>query len=502
MAERAAGARAVTFAGWEGGEWGTLGPEEAARREAQMFTGVNVVRTRDGLLSPRAGVRFLPLSAVPGGRVWGLGFNGHPGADLWVVIGADVYLADGGAGGPIRHLGVLAATPNRPVQGVETGVGITHITVSGDKCYEINHIEETLTPLDGSPGGDAIELWGERLAVSGRDWARVFFSDPVDLGAWPANNWFDVGARAPVRALFAQRGHLAIGMGDGSWWVRTGTPGSSGELRRVSGGGAHPWHFTAQAAAMLGGDQIAYVPVSADYPALFNGATPREERHLGLIGSVGSGYANGFDDIKVVRGFRGDEWLYVLPAQARMAQFRHGVWTHHLLPEAVASAFVASDAQGRVWFCDGGGPGVAAKVFTYHSNLERPAALDDTFAQPGDDTDTPLFAAFGLPQWWSPDGHEVRVRGVIVDFETYDTGLGTPNTFTVSVAAMRRYTTQGEHQSAGQTWSAPTGRGRHRVHLGFGAQGRGGGFEIRVANIVGVAFRSIVAAVDVWERRL
>ena len=335
-----------------------------------------------------------------------------------------------------------------------------------------------------------------------RDIARVTYSEAADYTSWPALNYFDVGAKSSVRALFAQRGHLAIGMQDGSWWVRTGTPGASGELRRVSGGGVHPWHFTAQAAAMLGGDQIAYVPVSSDYPALFNGATPREERHLGLIATEGAGYVNGFDDIKVVRGHRPDEWLYILPVYDRFAQYRHGVWTFHSLPAHITSAYVASDAQGRIYFCDGGAPGSPTLIYHYEVSLERPGQVGDTWARPGDDVDTPLTASFRTPQWWHPDGHEVRVRGVIVDFESYPTGSATPNGFDVTAAVLRRYTNPGELVSGTQTWSATPTRDRHREHFGFGAQGRGGGFELRFANVRGVAFRSIVAVVDLWERRL
>jgi hypothetical protein len=502
MVERAAQGRAVTFAGWDGGEWGTLDTEEAGRREAQMFTANNMVRTRAGLLSPRPGVKELAVTGLPAGTVRGFGYAGTLGSDLWIIVGTGVYLLDGLAGGAATLLGQIAVTPNRPVQGVESGVGITHITVSGDKCYRINHITKTLTALAGSPGGDSIELWGERLAVGGRDTARVFYSEPANFAAWPALNFFDVGARAAVRALFAQRGHLTIALADGSWWVRTGTPGHSGELRRVSGGGVHPWHFTAQAAVMLGGDQIAYVPVSSDYPALFNGAVPREERHLGLIGALGSGYIDGFVDIKAVRGFRPDEWVYVLPNQNRLAQFRHGVWTHHTLPAAISSPYVASNAQGLIYLCDGGG-GSTPRVFTYQLNVERPGSVLDTFARPGDNSNTPLDASFRLPQWWHPDGHEVRVRGVIVDFETHTSGSATANRFDVTAVAMRSYGTPGEVGANTQTWTrTPAALNRERVHLGFGDQGRGGGFELRFTNVRGVSIRSVVAVIDIWERRL
>jgi hypothetical protein len=93
------------------------------------------------------------------------------------------------------------------------------------------------------------------------------------------------------------------------------------------------------------------------------------------------------------------------------------------------------------------------------------------------------------------------VRRVIIDFTEWDTGANVPNGFTVTPRSLSRLDDPGTSDAAGQSYSAfpsggwDTGIGasqRRRQVFRFGTDARyGGGFQIRVSGIGGVAFQEI-----------
>ena len=98
------------------------------------------------------------------------------------------------------------------------------------------------------------------------------------------------------------------------------------------------------------------------------------------------------------------------------------------------------------------------------------------------------------------------MRGVIVDFTAWDSGALNANLLTLTVAALRRYGTIAESVSAPQSWTEPVASSTtsgitERVHLAFGDQGHGGGFQLRFTAVRGVAIRAITVEGDVTERR-
>lgn len=485
----------VIYDDFSAGEYGHLGP---AKAPANSFSGRNVVRYQTGLLGPRAGMRWRPLSGMPGGEVLGMGWSGTPGADLWWIIGNTVYSRNGSdvvqAWTP-----ALAAAPTEGVQSIEAPTATTHMTSFGDKTYRLDHLAKTVNAIDGSPGGRSIAMMGERLFVAGTvaDLARTFYTDAADLTAFPPLNFFDTGGRAAVRAIFAQRDHLAIVMQDGEWWIYRGV-GSSASQRRATAGGAHPWVMNANAAALLGSDEIALMPVGTDWPATFDGVRVDEVRSAGPDGNT-LGYA-GAAELKVLRGFRPEECVMVRPAAGLVYLYRNGVWTLHS-PSVGLSEFAVTNQQGVLHLTDGGAAGVAPKFYDWKINLDRPAFTSDAQAQPGDDTDTPLSAYFSLPEWWSKPGTEARVRQVIVDFTKWNTGAPLANHMKLELLAFGMFRNDGTEAHNAQEWEeagnvASTSGTRDRAVFNIGDQGFGAGFQVKLAHLRGVAVRAITVVLD------
>lgn len=502
--------RAVTFDDFRGGEWGDLGARNA---RPDQFAALNMLLYRTGLLGPRPGVRPLALTGVTANPLKGFGWHGTPGADLWWCIGTAIQTADSSSYGSAAATasGALASTPTEPLASVEVAGGYTYLTSRDDKTYRLLHTgSPAVSAIASSPGGRCIGIYGQRMVVGGTGAAteqRLRYSDADDYTTWDAANYFDVGDAVSLVYAAPQRLHLALGKADGTWWVVTGTLGSTNVLRRIAGGSRHPWHGWGTFAALQGDDRICFVPVGADHPAYFAGATIEELDHLKF--TDGTAMANAATHLRAVKMKRPDEALILsgLSGQ-RMMQHRNGIWTFHELSSVTggAAAWACGDGQGRVFIANPGSAGVAPTFHVYDTDLDRPGFTADTNARPGDGSDTPLSAQVSFPEWWDRDGREVTVRGVEVHFRKWQTGSGTDNAFTVTVDALRRYGGAATLSSGSQTWSeagasASTSGTDTRATFQFGEQGPAHGFQVRLTAVKGVAIRSVTAIVDVGERR-
>jgi len=498
--------RIVRYNNWGRGEYGNISPDRAP---AGSFDAENMVVYESGIIGPRAGLNEFAFTGVEANPVWGIFWRGTT-PDLAVGINDAVFRYDTlTPGAQDVFSGFLTGTPSGdyPAQGFEFDNRYVYFTVYGDQSYVLDFVDGTLTALTDSPGGVDTCLYGERMIVAGdtSDVGQIFYSAALDFNDWPAENFIEIGnASGAVTGVWAQRGYLTLQTQNGEWWVLTGVPGT-GTLRRVSGGGVHPWTAFTDGAELIGDDTIINVPISADYPARFNGAVQddRSWRHL----RINDGNPQlGFGTVKVIHGFRADEAVVIFPGTAgnnRVGLFRNGVWTFHTF-EVELSEYAISDRQGRIFFTDGGSSGVAPRFFQWYLPLDRPSTDADDFADAADpDAAGPrVVGRLAFPEDWVEDGSEQRVRQVIIDFLAYDLGDGENNTFDVYIDSLSLFgevpkSTADPDQFVEATglYDATGTRLRHVINFGDEVM-FGGGFQLRIENITGVAFEGFTIVTE------
>jgi hypothetical protein len=507
----------VRYDDFSGGDFGNI---DAANAPPNTFSASNMIVYRNGMIGPRAGL--LPLSYVRGvpddtGIVKGIGWRGTANVDLWWIVNDAVFYAPSRTVGGTVGLfsGFLDATPGAGVspQWIEYGNDDTYLTIYGDDLYHMTHEgTPTCTKVTSGKGGRAIAFHGDRLFVAGVSGSlyRVYFSATLDPDDWTGGEFFDVpNASGAIVGMWDQRNHLSILTQNGEWWVVTGAPGTdSAFLRRVTGGGVHPWVACADMGVCIGSDELWHTPILANYPADFNGATVNEKRYLDL--QYGTSLTQtGIGTVKALRGFRPDEVVFWFPASQRVGLYVNGVWTMHTIAISgvTLSVHAVSDNQGQIIFTDGGGASAQPKFYTWKIDLDRPANTGDALAKPGDAKTTFNTATLYFPEEWVPDGTEVRVRSVTVDFTKYDTGSASNNSFTVTPRTISRYATPTANvtdataqsfSEAVTAWTAGVGTAiRDRKVMRFGTEARyGGGFQIRMSGIAGVAIKSVTVEIE------
>lgn len=335
--------------------------------------------------------------------------------------------------------------------------------------------------------------------------ARAYISAANDPDDWSAGEFFDVPNQSgAIVAAWCQRNHLTIWMSNGEWWVVTGAVGTdSAFLRRVSGGGQHPWNASANRGVALPSDDILYVPIALDIPARFNGATtPPAPDYMNINNQESPADET---EIKLLRGMRPDEGVIAFPNTGRIGLYYNNMWTFHKFDTGqitTSSQFFASDEQGQILFADAG---TTPKFYTWCINqTERPGFSTDTLGRVGDDSDTYFDAWVNFPEYWVPEGYEVRVRRVIVDFKEWDSGADLSNRFTITPRSLLRFNdpstalgyvdgTPLSYSLFPDDWTTGIGSSRrHRSVFLFGVNDAyAGGFQLRVSGIGGVAFQSI-----------
>ncbi|MFP5376118.1 MAG: hypothetical protein ACLGIO_04955, partial [Acidimicrobiia bacterium] len=102
---------------------------------------------------------------------------------------------------------------------------------------------------------------------------------------------------------------------------------------------------------------------------------------------------------------------------------------------------------------------------------------------------SPELCAFTLPEWWAPDGREVSVRAVQVDFASY--AVGGNCTWTLSLTPRRVHEGgDGAPQSFAFSEPAPGATATRRRQALF-AIDDANGFQLGLANLRGVAIHKI-----------
>lgn len=253
----------ASWAQFEGGHWGALGPRLAA---ANQWGGVNMMVGRDGSIGPASASRQLPLNAQVPGKVWGMFW-------AWGADGRIYYVQQNGTSTNTSQVYRFTPTPDATQtlsttttftfvpttdpDWVELGTTV-YVTFYGGKTYTIDTAGNTMTILTGNYGnaaaGRCICLYREFLMVGGvsdgrmgTHTNRIHFSgdltgfgggnpNTADRTAWEALNFFDIGTDGDtIVGLYSVRDFLVAVMDDQSIYVITGTPGVNATARRVYG---------------------------------------------------------------------------------------------------------------------------------------------------------------------------------------------------------------------------------------------------------------------------
>lgn len=229
---------------------GEAGWVDKARMQSGYFTGENVMVYRDGTIGPRSGLAQLQPTNWPAGTIFDMGYvdTGNSGDEyIWIRKGTTlarvrVYQVSGSfLVVPISQAFVQDATAFAAAavgDSVDYTPVITLLTVFGDKCYKLNWSAGAglwNSALAGSPGGKAIEIYGDQVVVGNvtNHPNRLVFSKQADYTTWPAANFLDVGnagnagvSGAPaITAIKKVKDQLLVFADTGQMWVITGLLG-------------------------------------------------------------------------------------------------------------------------------------------------------------------------------------------------------------------------------------------------------------------------------------
>lgn len=485
----------VVYSDFSKGEYGTLG---GRRAPDGSWTGLNMRVYRNGSLGVRPGLHDLAVTGMPAGTVKGIAYIPFTGKELIVVVGTSVrFVSFAQAAAVSASAGTLTATPTYPIRFSESTRsldGRVYFQNPGDGSYYATPAAVTLTALTNDPTGFCMELYKNRM-VAGGPAERLRYSNDSVFDTWSSLQFIDVGYNYPAFQMVSHRDGLSV-FAQALIWRFTGTIGSTQVLRRASSGLA----ISTQGDAVLDNERVFYIPGARTAPVIFDGGTADEKSlaHLewhtdsaGTTDPVSGGIARRYNDI-LFSNYGYDRGLWR----------SSGAWTFHewgvtqsgLLTRAAADKFViASD-------------GTTPSLYVLDASLDRPGFTSDTYADPGDISDTQLSGNFTLPEYWDPQLKEVRVRAVTVNFTKWNTGGLTTNNFTLTVTALDQYGGGAPVASATQSFneagSAATTAGvDQRAVFYFGDQGPGGGFQIALTAIRGVAIRDIVVSIETLPSR-
>lgn len=504
--------KVVRFDDFTGGEFGNVGASAAPDKS---FTGVNMMRYRNGLLGPRPGLKNLDVTSAPTGVVWGM-----KGVGSYVVFGVSntVYKFSYPSPGAVSSVGTLSSgAPGagvQPCQIIQFGAD-GYLSVKDDKCYKLDPAGGTVTQYASSVAGHAVGIFNERLVVAGRAGANSSRVDAsaggLDFTTWPAAANFDISS-PDWDAIYVDelRNRMVIANTGSEWWTMTGDIELAPTIKRTPREDLAPgaWYNVARM-----GESVFFAPAGEDFPVQFTGTVTDKDRfeHLHFTGSAGNPVVaaalQGAGFVSFVENAAVTTSTVQLGGTPRMLLFGNGVWSYHLLGVAT-SKFVSPVSEGGLAFAsnpliltDGGGASDAPVFYSFDPYLDRPGKAGDTTAQPGDASTTPLTASVSFPEWWTPDGSEAIVRSVSIDFAKWDTGSSSTNHFDLNVTALHRYNSSGIRASTTHSWdeaasSTLADETLHRQVFRMGDQGVGHGFQLAFTNVRGVALRRVTVEVD------
>lgn len=475
----------VVYDDFSRGEYGHTGGSHAP---SGSFTGRNVMVYRNGHIGPRPGLKALP--GAPGGTIqamwWALGAIG---IDLfWTLASSGAIEKYNMSSGAVTSSGSLGYAPSSQPQSVYAGLGVFYLTSRGGSTVKVDLSTGSAATVAAVAGGTDIAIVGERLYVAndGTEYFRVWYSDAADFSTFQTASYFDVGRKAGISALIAQKDHLSIALQDGSWHIYQGA-GDAASLRKATPGAFQPWVLNPNAIEVMGDDDIVFMGPNGDWLIRFDGSGYVEDFGIGILGDTLPYTSEA--GVKVLAGRRAGECVVLRPSDQRILSRREGAWSVFDIgtPFTVAAA---SSNQGLYALTNG------SSLYSLDLRVDRPGFTSDNFARPGDLTDTPLAANFHMPEWWSEPGYEVVVDQVVVDFVKWNIGTTNHNHFNLDLDVFGRFSAPGTASPAAQSWDEATSLAstvgvKDRAVFLIGEQGAGAGFQVGLTGMVGVSIRSI-----------
>lgn len=511
------------------GEFGRLRPWLAP---PNSWTGMNMRVYDDGSLGVRSGVRDITPTGLVNGAVWMM--NRCPGNNAEVAFGQN---------NRIRKFFINTV----PVQAVTTltntltGTPTTaNSFFSGPTCYVVTTTEGAysfdstdVATLTGSPDGSSIALHGVRLVISGApNFSEVRYSEAADYNSWPAANVVIVGDPNGGVAMVKQRDSLLLFKGSEGIFTLTGTLGVNAIIRQTSrftetGGDTH----IGTLASSPDSEQVWFIPTNAGgltgMPMNYSGAYLSEIDHIPVpfyqdAIVVPMPWRNGGG--MVFLGKNPGATVDVNPTLV----LQKGAFTRHEFSQSLNISSVAAVAMIEDWrpdpsiplpsthsdedqpgncliMTDGGSAGTTPKFYSWPLDMNRPgcetAVTGRMQERAGDNSAVQVSGRFSLPEFHDPNGQEIRVRSVIVDFTSWNTGGSLTNHFDLTVDCIRRW--EGDSALTSDTNSydeagallSPAGT-QQRRNFSVGQQGKGNGYQLHFTNVRGVSIQRVTVVLD------
>lgn len=547
----------ITFSDWSGGDSGRARP---APNDLSVYRGVNVWLYPNGALAPRPNWFLIPFTGLPTNktmRQFGASVSGAGSWFAWTFADGTVYSTAAGAGLAASSRGTLPSShdPSDMVVSGERALicslsgGGARLTAAGTFTSIADMPNQAALIVEYGPS-QTVVLQNNLNAVP-----KLFWSSPNDPTSWPAANVNFIGGPSHAQGLYVQRNTLVIPKINGELWTFTGTLGVNEVHRYADRGYVHPYPTHAKG-AVVGNSTLYYatgrdisgftgaqfVPVlRPDLPTASgfkDDAFSNNQGHVIALGGPDALAVIGTVDHISTANLR-RVWMQTFGADRG--------WGRHTVPindfsvtnntvlggltstDSARGVQVAQTVEGSVILCtatDAAITGTAPRVVLLNTRLEIPygnaAASGRSMAwgDPGNlildgDSAAPVIATFASAEWWAPDGEEVFVRSLTVDF-SYDTNAAVPvllgvlpgHRFDLSVEALQREPLGTSQASATQQFTPSGGsttdgstmkRGRQTFY--FGDQGGGAGFRWKLADWRGVMVHQVTAQVDLSPAR-
>lgn len=508
----------VVYDDFSRGEAGRLGLSKPP--EPGYFSGKNVLVYSNGMLGPRPGWKDMAVTGVPTGVVVAQGS----------LAIRHIVIAQSGTSLKAYHFpvtsgarAVTAAAPVtvpaatiQPLPATQPPDGWLYAGYTNDLYATIG--DELLVSQLDIAGGQTdtfrgIGYSGRRLYLSHNRVIRYSDPDPTNRSVWPSVNTFHVDNVTPAihqfrtGTVFVTR-HIGVSL-------LLGTT-KSGRLVKLTPGTAPAFHGHS---TVDHDDVLWYLQEGQDVLTYFDGATRRLLGHIPVLDGTKADDPNNLSAPRLFGMASGetakgpDAKLAIASgrlagAPSLMTYFDGRTWTQHTAPASVALSGAVQPwptRPGVYWAATVSTETTAPRFLSWAPLLDRPAFTTDADSLPGDDSTTPLNAFASLPEHWRPQGEEARVRQVVIDLVKWNTGSATPNQLDVTVETFGRRDVAGE-SPATRSWteagnSSSRSGTRQRLVLDFGITTPGAGFQVKLANIKGVAIRSVIAVLDVYPGR-
>ncbi len=512
------------YADFSGGDYGRL---ENWRAPKNSFSATNMLVYRTGELGVRPGVRNVTPGAVGVGAVHTFGRYPASLSTVFYGQGTAVRYFDAVQGATLSTgINAFTGTPNRTH--MDDAGNTVYIATTTENGYSFN--AGTLTSLSNMPDAQAIALYGDRLAVVPTSAQNtVVFSAAASFNNWTisAGNAVSitVGDSDPITALFAQRTHLAILKKNSGLYILTGTPGTNESLRLVARftGPVSSW----SAGRTMADDRIWYAPTNQQQMSVFDGTNQQLQDNYPL--SLYSELAE-----RAVVPLRLDDQsgaAFVVEANAGLGSANEvwlrtrGIWTRHTFGVAVSSQVAtagvgfpqdgSSDVSrirygSMLVFTDEGSALAAPNFWSWVPYMDRPGLEVSPFSTSaercGDASATPVTGSALLAEQRDREGREIQVRGVIVDFRSWNTGGDENNHFDLTVNTLNSYESATPISSGTVSFdedpaqSSLAGDVRSK-YFSVGDQGRGAAFNLELTNVRGVAFQRFRIITEMYPGR-